>query len=181
MHSEIDPKQETDSVPLNPNSLVSFPFFWYIVSYILFLFIHGDLWKKFSLLHPLSFPLQCILFRSSFTLFLFINSVQICFTTFYPERQTKINTTSISNIFVPCATLHWGSLSIEDRHSNKFRLATLHVYHALLNKVKLPWQNYQYLLGVSSNGLYEFKHLGRGGRGINSVWGKIRVRMAETI
>ena len=43
MHSEIDPKQETDSVPLNPNSLVSFPFFWYIVSYILFLFIHGDL------------------------------------------------------------------------------------------------------------------------------------------
>ena len=174
MHSEIDPKQETDSVPLNPNSLVSFPFFWYIVFYILFLFIHGDLWKKFSLLHPLSFTLQCILFRSSFPLFLFINSVQICFTTFYPERQTKLNTTSIGNIFAQCATLHWGEL----KH---WRLATLHVYHALLNKVKLPWQNYQYLLGVSSNGLYEFKHLGRGGRGINSVWGKIRVRMAETI
>ena len=122
MHSEIDQKQETENVPLNPNSLVSFSPFFSIL----------------CLLHPLSFPLQCILFRSSFTLFLFINSVRICFTTFYPERQTKINTTSISNIFVPCATLHWGSLRIEDRHSNKFRLATLHVYHALLNKAKLP-------------------------------------------
>ena len=42
------------------------------------------------------------------------------------------------------------SLSIEDRHSNKFRLATLHVYHALLNNVKRPWKTYQYLVGVSS-------------------------------
>ena len=62
-----------------------------------------------------------------------------------------------------------GSLSTEDHHSNKFRLATMHVYHALLNKVKLPWQNYQYLVGVSSNGLYEFKHLGRGGWGGGGV------------
>ena len=27
---------------------------------------------------------------------------------------------------------------IEDRHSNKFRVATLHDYYALLNQVKLP-------------------------------------------
>ena len=137
------------------------------MSYILFLFIHGDLWKKFSLLHPLSFPLQFILFRSYFTLFLFINSVQICFT-FYPERQTKIITTSISNIFVPCASHFFfalGSLSIKDHRSSKLRLATLHVYHAWLDNMKLPWKTYQYLVGVSSNGLYEFKHLGRGGGG----------------
>ena len=47
-------------------------------------------WKKFSLLHPLFFPLQCILSRSSFPLPLFVNSVPICFTTFYQKRQTKI-------------------------------------------------------------------------------------------
>ena len=46
-----------------------------------------------------------------------------------------------------------GTLSTEDRHSNNFRLATLHVYHALLNKVKLPIINI--LVRVSSNGLYE--------------------------
>ena len=82
--------------------------------------------------------------------------MQICFTTFYQERQTKINRTSISNIFEPCAShfsFYIGTLSTEDRHSNKFRLATLHVYHALLNKVKLPIINI--LVRVSSNGLYE--------------------------
>ena len=47
-------------------------------------------WKKFSLLHPLVFPLQCILSRSSFPLPLFVNSVPICFTTFYQKRETKI-------------------------------------------------------------------------------------------
>ena len=71
--------------------------------WILFWFIHGNVWKKFSLLHPLSFP--TVYFISlSFPLPLFINSVPIYFTTFYQKRQTKINATSISNVFVPCAS-----------------------------------------------------------------------------
>lgn len=62
-----------------------------------------------------------------------------------------------------------GSLSTEDRHSNKVRLATLHVYHALLNKVKLPIINI--LVRVSSNGLYELNTWDGegGGGGVNSV------------
>ena len=35
---------------------------------------------------------------------LFINFVPICFMTFYQKRQTKINATSISNVFVPCVS-----------------------------------------------------------------------------
>ena len=58
--------------------------------------------------------------------------------TFYQKRQTKINATSISNVFVPCASHFFSFFCIEDRHSNKFRVATLHVYYALLNQVKLP-------------------------------------------
>ena len=73
--------------------------------------------------------------------------MQICFTTFYQERRTKINRTSISNIFEPCASHFFfftlGSLSTEDRHSNKFRLATLQVYPAVLiqseGKYELEW------------------------------------------
>ena len=89
-----------------------------------------------------SFPLQCILFRSSFPLPLFINSVLICFMTFYQKRQTKINATSISNVFVPCVS-HFSFFSYirsfynreppqeRERHKNHyFRLATLPVYHA---------------------------------------------------
>ena len=72
-----------------------------------------------------------------------MNSVQICFTTFYQERQTKISTTSISNIYV-------------------------------LNNVKLPWKTYQYLVGLSSNGLYEFKHLGPAGGWGGGVGGVIQ-------
>ena len=132
-------KRSSENVPLNLNLLVSIFFFQYLV-WILFLFIHGNLWKKFSLLHPLSFPLQCILFRSSFPLPLFINSVPICFMTFYQKRQTKINATSISNVFVPCASHSFFHIRIfnnreppqeRERHKNhKFRLATLPVYNA---------------------------------------------------
>ena len=78
-----------ENVPLNLNLLVSI--FFIFVS--IFSFSHGNLLKKFGLLNPLSFPLQCILFRSSFPLPLFINSVPICFTTFFQKRQTKINAT----------------------------------------------------------------------------------------
>ena len=56
------------------------------------------------MLHSLSFPLQCTLFRSFLPLPLFINSVPICFMTFYQKRQTKINATSISNVFVACTS-----------------------------------------------------------------------------
>ena len=80
-----------ENVPLNLNLLVSI--FFIFVS--IFSFSHGNLWKKFSLLNPLSFPLQCILFRSSFLLPLFVYSVPIWFTTFFQKRQTKINATSI--------------------------------------------------------------------------------------
>ena len=88
-----------------------------------------------------SFPLQCILFRSSFSLPLFINSVPICFMTFYQKHQTKINATSISNVFVAC-TSHFSFFYIRsfynreplqerERHKNHyFRLATLPFYHA---------------------------------------------------
>ena len=131
--------RSTENVPLNLNSLVSFPFFFcYLVSCILFLFIHDNLGKKFSLLHPLSFPLQCILFRSPFSLSLFINSLPICFRISYQKRQIKINATSISNVFVPCASPFFSFFCIEDLHSNKFRVATLRLYYALLNHVKLP-------------------------------------------
>ena len=81
------------------------------------------------------FP-QCILFRSSFPLPLFINSAPIYFTTFYQKRQTKINVTSISNVFVPCVS-HFFLFKLgaefynrepsqeRERHKNhKFRLGT---------------------------------------------------------
>ena len=130
--------RSSENVPLNLHLLVSIFFFSVSCVWILFLSIHGNLGKKFSLLHPLSFRLQCNLFRSSFPFPLFINSVQICFMTFYQERQTKINTTSISNVFVPCAS-HFFIRSFYnreppqewERHKNhKIRLATLPVYHA---------------------------------------------------
>ena len=94
--------RSSDNFPLNLNLLVSI-FLFLLVSFSFsilwldFIFVHSryGVWKKFSLLHPLSFPLQCILFRSSFPLPSFINSVPIYFTTFYQKRQTKINATSI--------------------------------------------------------------------------------------
>ena len=87
------------------------------------------------MLHPLSFP--TVYFISlSFPLHLLINSVPIYFTTFYQKRQTKINATSISNVFVPCAS-HFFLFALgaefynreppqeRERHKNhKFRLGT---------------------------------------------------------
>ena len=137
--------RSSENVPLNLNLLVSIFLsllvsfsFQYLVFGFYFYSIMVFFLKKFSLLHPLSFPLQCILFRSSFPFPLFIDSAPICFTTFYQERQTKINTTSISNVFVPCAS-HFFIRSFYnreppqewERHKNhKIRLATLPVYHA---------------------------------------------------
>ena len=100
--------RSSENVPLNLDLLVSIFLsllvsfsFQYLVFGFYFYSIMVFFLKKLSSLHPLSFPLQCILFRSSFPFPLFINSAAICFTTFYQERQTKRNTTSISNVFVP--------------------------------------------------------------------------------
>ena len=49
-----------------------------------------------------------------------------------------------------------------ERHKNhKFRLATSPVYHAF-QYCETSFKTYQYSVGISSNGLYELSHLGRG-------------------
>ena len=72
-----------------------------------------------------------------------------------------------------------GSLSIEDRHSNKFRLATLHVYHALLNNVKLPWKTYQYLVAYRPIDFTNLNTWGGEMEGGGLIWSKGKYEFDE--
>ena len=79
-----------------------------------------------------SFPYSVVYFAlPSLYPCLLINSVPICFTTFYQKRQTKIYATSISNVFVKCAShvvvvvvvvfffSTLGAFTIESHHRNE--------------------------------------------------------------
>ena len=149
LSNEMFGNRSSENVPLNLNLLVCI-FSSYLCQYLflsvscvwtlLLIYSCTVTFERNSVCYiRFSFPLQCIIFRSSFPLPLFFNSVPICFMTFYQKLQTKINAISISHVFVAC-TSRFSFFYIRsfynreppqerERHKNHyFRLASLLAY-----------------------------------------------------
>ena len=139
--------RSSENVPLNLNLLVSI-FLSLLVSFSFQYLVFGFYFYSFTVTLERN-SVCCILFHFPYSVFDFallslypylLIRYKFVLRHFTKKRQTKINTTSISNVFVPCAS-HFLKRSFYNReppraqewehHKNhKIRLATLPVYHA---------------------------------------------------